>query len=383
MSALRAARNAGFPAGRLGDFPVSRSNTRRHAACSLVFLWCLIFDVWCFAAAAADRVGTHLTKPNAWFGSAEAARVGENILSWQTETGGWPKNTDTTKPFTGERAKLQGTFDNGATTDELRFLARLVGTPAFSTARSVSNAFTHGLAHILSAQYPNGGWPQSAPPPANKYHRHITFNDHSMVRLMTFLREVATDKRYGFVEASQRTAAQRAFDRGVACILRCQIQVNGRLTAWCAQHDEIDFSPRPARTFELASLSGSESVGLTRLLMSVENPSPEIVRAVDAAVAWLESAKLTGLELAEAEDADGRKDKLVKHNPAAKPMWARFYEIETGRPIFAGRDGVKKYALAEIEHERRNGYAWLGYWPETLLQKDYPVWKAKLAARSK
>jgi hypothetical protein len=44
---------------------------------------------------------------------------------------------------------------------------------------------------------------------------------------------------------------------------------------------------------------------------------------------------------------------------------------------------VKKYSLAEIEQERRNGYSWLGYWPQTLLEKDYPAWKAKLAAQSK
>jgi PelA/Pel-15E family pectate lyase len=325
----------------------------------------------------------YLTRPDAWFQSAEAARVAENILSWQTDAGGWPKNTDTTEPFTGERAKLQGTFDNGATTDELRFLSRLIGAPASGMVRLSSNAFTRGLTHVLAAQYTNGGWPQYSPPPANKYHRHITFNDGSMARLMFFLREVATDRSYEFVSAKQRAAARLAFDRGVDCILRCQIKVNGKLTAWCAQHDEIDFRPQPARTFELASLSGSESVDLTRLLMSIENPSPEIVRAVNAAVGWLESVKIIGIEVVESKDADGRKDKVVKNNPAAKPMWARFYDIESGKPIFAGRDGVKKYSLAEIEQERRNGYSWLGYWPQTLLEKDYPAWKAKLAARSK
>jgi PelA/Pel-15E family pectate lyase len=329
------------------------------------------------AALSAHAAGARdfLSRSDEWFASPEAARLGENILSWQSEGGGWPKNTDTTKPFAGDRSKLQGTFDNGATTDELRFLARMIGAPNSSSARSCSNAFTRGLAHILAAQYTNGGWPQYSPPPANKYHRHITFNDNSMTRLMIFLREVATEKGYDFVPREQRAAAQRAFRLGVDCILRCQIKVNGQLTGWCAQHDEIDFRPQPARTFELASLSGSESVGLVRLLMSIENPSPEIVRAVDAAVAWLESAKISGLELAEVKDADGRKDKVVKNNPAAEPMWARFYEIETGKPIYAGRDGVKKYSLAEIERERRTGYSWLGTWPESLLEKDYPKWK--------
>ena len=333
----------------------------------------------------AAGVRDHLAKSDEWFRSAEAARITESILSWQTEAGGWPKNTDTTQFFADDRTKLQGTFDNGATTDELRFLARAIEAPISKSTLSASNAFTRGLTHILTAQYTNGGWPQYSPPPANKYHRHITFNDNSMVRLMTFLREVATDKRYEFVPSGRRAAAQRAFDRGIDCILRCQITVHGKLTAWCAQHDEIDFSPRPARTFELASISGSESVGLTRLLMSIENPSPEIVRSVEAAVAWFESAKIAGLEVVQVKDAGqpSGKDKVVKNNPAAKPMWARFYEIETGKPIFAGRDGVKKYSLAEIEHERRNGYSWLGYWPEPLLEKDYPAWKSKLVARSK
>ena len=38
------------------------------------------------------------------------------------------------------------------------------------------------------------------------------------------------------------------------------------------------------------------------------------------------------------------------------------------------RDGIVKYAVAEIGYERRNGYAWYGKWPENLLVKSYPKW---------
>ena len=340
--------------------------------------------LWTTSQGATDTVRPYLERSDDWFRTDEATRIAANVLSWQANEGGWPKNTDTTKPFGGERAKLQGTFDNSATTDELRFLARMLGASDFGPAQSYSNAFARGLDYILKAQYTNGGWPQYAPPPANKYHRHITFNDNSIARLMIFLREVATEKRYGFVGQRQRLAAQRAFDRGVGCILRCQITVNGKLTAWCAQHDEIDFSPRPARTYELASLSGSESVGIVRLLMSLEQPSPEVIRAVDAAAAWLESAKLPGLKVEQITDKNSPEgtDKVVVKDTNARPMWARFYDIETGQAIFAGRDGVKKYSLAEIEYERRDGYSWLGYWPEALLVKEYPAWKAKVAAKA-
>src|SRR5207302_4477599 len=109
---------------------------------------------------------------------------------------------------------------------------------------------------------------------------------NAMARLMQFLRETYTSDLYAFVGAERRQAARRAFDRGVECILKCQIKVNGRLTAWCAQHDEKDYSPRPGRTYELVSLSGSESVGIVRLLMSLEDPGDEVVKAVEGAVAW-------------------------------------------------------------------------------------------------
>src|SRR5205814_10201241 len=137
-------------------------------------------------------------------------------------------------------------------------------------------------------------WPQSYPPDQT-YHRYITFNDGAMERLMLFIREVAEQSTYDFVDAGRRRACREAFDRGVQCILNCQIRVDGKLTAWCAQHDEKDFSPRIGRSYELVSISGSESVGIVRLLMSLNDPSPEVVRSIDAAVAWFDSAKLNGI----------------------------------------------------------------------------------------
>jgi len=294
--------------------------------------------------------------------------VADHIRSWQSAQGSWPKNVDTTaQPFTGVTQKLQGTFDNGATTGELRFLAR-----AFRAAQNPRNqqAFLKGFDHILQAQYPTGGWPQFHPP-GTKYHRHITFNDGTMVRLMELLREVAMSAGYAFVDATRRKAAQASFDRGVQCILKCQIVVNGKLTVWCAQHDEVDCRPRPGRTYELASLSGAESVGILQLLMSLDPPSPEVMRAVRAGAAWFELARLTGIR-----ETKVNGNKVIVNDPNAPPLWARFYEIDTNRPIFSGRDGVKKYSLAEIEAERRNGYAWYGMWGERVAG-DYARWKAK------
>jgi PelA/Pel-15E family pectate lyase len=334
----------------------------------------LLFFLASVCPAATNGPRRYLQKPEAWFAGAEAKRIAENILSYQSDAGGWPKNIDTTAaPFRGDRKELKPTFDNGATTDELRFLARVHKSGADDRCRT---AVEKGIDYILKAQYANGGWPQFDPQPTT-YHRHITFNDDAMVRLMLFLRETSTSDLYQFAGAGRREAARAAFERGIRCILRCQVRVDGRLTAWCAQHDETDYQPRPGRSFELVSLSGAESVGVVRLLMSLERPGPEVERAVEGAVAWMESAKLKGIRVVVEKDAKSPtgRNKVVVSDPSAPPMWARFYEIGTNRPIFAARDGVANHDLAAIGYERRNGYAWLGYWPRKLLEEEYPAWK--------
>jgi PelA/Pel-15E family pectate lyase len=355
----------------------------------LELLWMLVLGCWCFVATAqeiggsantnrSDRLANAirrgptaevlLEKSDDWFRSEEGRRATTNVLSWQSPLGDWPSNTRTpTQPFDGDRARLRGNFDNGATTGELRFLAR-----AFRATQDTNceTALLKGIDLILKAQYPTGGWPQSYPPD-DQYHRHITFNDNAMVRLMNLVRDVATLPEFAFVDETRRKSTQSAFDRGVECILKCQIKVNGRLTVWCAQHDELDYSPRSGRKFELVSLSGSESAGILELLMSLDNPTPEIARAIHAGAGWFERSKISGIRFTR---ADG--ERVVSQDAAAPPLWARFYEIESNRPIFSGRDSVKKYSFAEIERERRNGYDWYGPWGEGVATA-YSQWTKK------
>ena len=107
------------------------------------------------------------------------------------------------------------------------------------------------------------------------------------------------------------------------------------------------------------------------LLMSLDDPGPDVKRAVVAGARWFEDKKLTGIRQV---TVDG--DKVIKADPDAPPLWARFYEIETGRPFFCGRDGVKKYQLSEIDPERRNGYAWYGEWGRKV-GSQYAKWEKK------
>ena len=306
----------------------------------------------------------YLKHPDAWYKSPQASEYARNILTWQCADGDWPKNIDTISAPRPATNTASGTFDNSATTGELRFLAKV---QAAQPAPAILAAFNKGLDLILAAQYPNGGWPQSYPPPAG-YGRHITFNDDTFLRLAQFARDVAELPSFNFVPQQTREKAKTAFAKSIECILATQIKVNGKLTVWCAQHDEITLEPRPARTYELVSLSGAESAKILLFLMTLPNPDERIRNSVSAGVAWVEQVKISGFRL----DRTGGERKLIK-DPSAPLIWARFYEIETNRPIFSGRDGVKRYNFEEIEAERRNGYSWYGNGGEAVL-KQYREW---------
>jgi PelA/Pel-15E family pectate lyase len=117
--------------------------------------------------------------------------------------------------------------------------------------------------------------------------------------------------------------------------------------------------------------------------MSIVNPSEEVIKAVNSAAAWFEKSKITGLRYkmiqappAEYQYHSSEYDMIAVNDPDAPPVWARFYEPGTHRPLFCNRDGVIVYSLAEVERERRTGYAWYVYDPAEILQL-YPAWKKK------
>jgi PelA/Pel-15E family pectate lyase len=333
------------------------------------------------APANAPRWGnSYLRQKPEWYATTEARRLADNLLQHQSPVGGWPKSVDFAATPTAESLAdavsggRANSLDNDATTVPMQYLALAAQATGDERYRQ---SFLRGVDYLLAAQYPNGGWPQFFPL-REGYYSHITYNDGAMIRAMTVLRDVAAGQPpYDFVDADRRAKASAAVAKGIDCILRTQIKQDGKLTAWCAQHDEKTLAPAWARNYEIPSLSGDESVGVVRFLMEIEQPSPEIIAAVEGAVAWLKSVTITGLHYERGMQPDGQKDGFVKPDPSAGPLWARFYELGTGRPIFTGRDKVVHYSLSEIERERRGGYDFYGDWAESLLARDYPRWAAK------
>ena len=320
------------------------------------------------------------------YNSSQVKQIADNILLYQQPNGGWPKNYDMLAILTDEQKailaqhkdSLRTTIDNGATYTQIEYLAKaftLLGDKKYEEAALC------GLHYILKAQYANGGWPQFYPD-VSGYRKYITFNDDAMNGVMKVLQHIVQNESYySFVNEDLRKEAESAYQKGINCILKCQMVENGIPTVWCQQHDNITLQPVGARTFELPSKASEESVEIVRLLMNVENPNKDIINAVKNAVAWFQKVEIKGERVKTIPAKEvvykfhaANNDRIVVQDSSAPAIWTRYYDLKTDRPFFANRDGKAVYKFSDVARERRTGYAWFGYWPQKLISVEYPAW---------
>jgi len=322
------------------------------------------------------------------YASSEIINIAENILLFQKSNGGWPKNYDMQAMLTEEQKqavlktknKLNTTFDNGATHSQLNYLVKVY---SLTKVKKYKDAFLHGIEFVLSAQYKNGGWPQFYPD-AKGYRKYITFNDGAMIGIMNLLRKIVNrTEELSFITDSLHEKINLAYNKGIECILNCQIEENGELTTWCQQHDNVDFRPQNARSFEPAAICNGESSSIVKFLMSLDNPNEKIVKSINSAVKWFEDSRIYGIRVDEikAPKTDymyhtTKNDKVVVEDSGAQPIWTRYYELGTHKPMFCNRDGKVVYSLQQVERERRTGYAWYVYDPQEVLDL-YSTWADK------
>lgn len=367
------------------------NNFIKNAISRLVFRGCLLTFMMIFSTenigAQENRVSWReaLDQPETWYGSEEAQRIADNVLLYQNNNGGWLKNIDMAdKLSASEIAKLKRekslksgtTIDNGATHTQLRYLAKVYNA---SEKQEYKKAFLNGVDFLLEAQYDNGGWPQFYPIVPG-YYEHITYNDDAMMGVMNLLKDIVyQNEPYQFVDKERCEKSKIAIDKGLEIILKTQVEIDGKLTVWGAQHDKDDLKPAKARAYELASLSGKESVMIVEYLMELDQPTEDVKNAVKGAVEWFEENKIMDIEVVWEDDPSlpRGKNRLVKNKKGAGPLWARFYQIGTNKPIYVGRDGKLKKTHNEIEYERRVGYSYLGNYAEELLNEKYPQWEKK------
>ena len=312
---------------------------------------------------------------------------GESILLWQRSNGGWGKtiadlNDYNVAPTTEEKAaalatknNTDTTIDNGHVVTELRWLLadyKTTQNPNYLAAAEKA------IDWLFLAQYANGGWPQYYPDKSS-YRHQITYNDNAIANVMNLMWDIIKAKNnLELVNPAYKPKAVTSFNKGIDIILQTQITYKGKKTVWCAQHDEVTLLPALARSYELPSFSGSESVAIVRVLMLVEQPSTAVKQAVKDAVDWFNGAKLFDITTQKITDATqpSGQDVIVVSSPG-NVIWARFYDLTNNLPLFCGRDGIPKTTLAEIDNERRVGYSWYGNWASGLIGSEYTNWKAK------
>ena len=327
-----------------------------------------------------------LSQNEDWYGSEEAQRIADNMLYFQNDNGGWPKNVNMTEQLNVQdkikrmvSADLsRSTIDNLATFTQMRFLANVYHR---TNNEQYATSFNKGLDYLLEAQYENGGWPQFYPL-RKGYYSHITFNDEAMVGVLFLLRDILNKPDdFPAIDENQNKKVEAAVEKGIECILKCQIRTDGKLTAWCAQHDVNTLAAVKARSYELPSLSGKESAGIVEFLMSINNPDERIIQSIQSAVKWFDEVRVEGIRQKWVSDksVEGGYDKRIIKDPGAPSIWGRFYEIGSNQYFFCDRDGSVHYDMVELSSERRIKYGWVGYWPKNMMEKFYPKWQKKWA----
>ncbi len=313
------------------------------------------------------------------------AAIADTLLAHQHADGGWPKNVDWQRAWSPDAlAKAReryggrpgGTLDNRTTWAQVRYLCRVHRQTRM--ARHAEGA-RRGIAWILARQHPvSGGWRGSDIDA-------VTFNDDVMAGVMTLLRDVVEgEPEYGCFDAALRARCRTAWNRGLACILRCQVRQGRDLAVWGQQHDHTTLRPVKARSFELASLTAGESVDVVRLLMSIDAPSAAVKASVRGAVRWLHERRIACVRVATVREERtafryhvSDTDRVVVADPDAPAIWTRFYDMENGRPVFFTRSSRTVTEYEELSRERRTGYGWWTRGPAALLTRDYPRWRAR------
>jgi PelA/Pel-15E family pectate lyase len=342
--------------------------------------------------------------PPEWWTSDEAIKDAHNMITWQVADGGWSKNIDmvTKARAPGDLYDADNenrfpdpadfdkpvdpswhyiaTLDNDSTWMQIRFLAR-VGTALKAAHRDADAApicasVERGVEYLLDSEYPNGGWPQVWPLEGG-YHDTITINDDAMTHAVEILKDVAVGApNFKFLPAAMVKRAGPAAQRGIDCLLKLQIVENGVKTAWAQQYDALTLEPASARNYEMPSLTSDESFPVVEFSMRLPNPTPAEVAAVHAACAWFVKVEIFGFRfgsgnfMADRQSPGGRKLEAVE---GAGPIWARYYQVGTDKPIFGDRDKTIHDDVNELSLERRNGYSWYNIEGVAVLN-EYKTW---------
>ncbi len=317
--------------------------------------------------------------------------IADNLLLLQRDHGGWIQNHDPVQIFsedarndlTREKSKPDASFDNRNIYTQSEYLA---GAYELTGKTHYLDGARRGLDFLISQQLPTcAGWPHTVPAKED-YQARLTIADEVFSGSLRFLQRVAEGEgAMAAFDAADRSNAREALEKGEACLLKLQIKHNGALAGWAGQYDPDTLAPAKGRAFELPAMASQETVEIVRYLMSIKAPSAEVRASIEGAVSWLKASAIEGVryETVSIEPAQrvagqgGDSDRVLTPDDSAPLVWARFYDVEDNSIVLANRDGLRVARFEDVHPERRAGYSWYGYWPQKLIEKDYPKWKTR------
>ena len=295
----------------------------------------------------------------------EAAHETAQALAWtQLASGGWDyriefdpvksrqwyyrRDVEAGDMNRGERYNTS-TFDDNNSQSALRLLME-VDSALQQQDPEVHRAVVYGLAKLLEAQYPNGAWPQTYNgEPRNPADYPVqqarfpetwsrTYPGIEYGELYTFNDNVICDLIHTLLEAHQLYGTQEYLDaarKGGDFIVLAQLPVPQPV--WAQQYNP-HMEPAWARKFEPPAAVSRESGGVVHTLVDLYLYTAEdkYLAPIPAAVDWFRRARLP----------DGR--------------WARFYELQTNRPLYF----TKQYELVYTDTDLPTHYR---------FQSDYRI----------
>jgi hypothetical protein len=275
-----------------------------------------------------------------------ARKAGHAYLRGQLCSGGWDYlvefDPERRKQFQYRADKNCGddkrgvtNLDDNVTQSAVRVMMRLDRALKFED-KQIHEAVQFALDKLIAAQYPIGAWPQrfNKPPdhsrfpvkrasytetwdrkwPGPNYQHHYTFNDNTISDAIDMMLEAAriyNEPRY-----------KASAEKGGQFILLAQMP--DPQPAWAQQYD-ADMHPAWARVFEPPSVTGGESQGLLRMLMTLyrETGDRKYLDPIPRALAYLKQSILPPANRP-----------VEARSRIRGPVLARFYELRTNQPLY-------------------------------------------------
>lgn len=295
----------------------------------------------------------------------------------QLSTGGWSNQIDFsridlkhfgTKNF--RRRESHSSLDDGQTQSAIQLLVKVDAALKFQDAH-IHQSAKMALDALLAAQFPNGGFPQIWRGPVEKqkvysasfpdydwrtegrvknYWDYYTLNDNVcgyVADTLIVAHQVYHDPKY-------MTALARLGDFLILA------QMPGPQPAWAQQYNYL-MRPIWARKFEPAAISGDESQEAIETLMRIATATgnQRYLQPIPKALAYLKKSELPGGKL------------------------ARFYELQTNRPLYMVRKSKKVYQLTYDDSNLPSHYGWKTNSHVDQLQKKYQALLSNLKPNSR